>query len=128
MIQLEILGGRNRGKLHALSTFPVTVGWSKDGELSDGKGLNDRHFKIDLNQGLDFVITSDPGDISINGAVADKVRLRNGDRIDAGSASCRFWISAVNAQDQTLRDQFVWTGIFAMGLLQIFLIFALLWR
>ncbi len=129
MIQLEILGSRNRGRLHTLSLFPVTVGRGTDcGLTGSGNGLKDRHFQIDLNPDSGFEVSAVQGVVSINGAIGDHVRLRNGDFIKAGDASYRFWLSPVEAPDHEYREQAVWTGIFLMGLLQVFLIFALLWR
>ena len=129
MIQIALSTDKKPGLVRTISTFPATFGRAKDSTVSlPGRGVKSRHFEIDLNPETGFELTAEEGSVSVDGTPVQKTHLANGARIQAGSADIRFWISPVEAPDQTVREQMVWMAIFAMGLLQVFLIFALLWR
>lgn len=110
MFQLQILSGKQAGVLWDARRFPVTIGRAAGSNLQlEEEGVWDKHFRVELSQDNGFTLVVHPGAIvSVNQTLTEKVRLRNGDIITAGSVRLGFRVSATKQRGLKLREAFVW--------------------
>ena len=130
MILLKVLSGNQAGAEVVARRFPVHVGRQAGANLQiQEAGVWDGHFRIDLKRGAGFVLTARAeAPLQINGAprTGEEVLLRNGDTITAGSARLQFWLSPVRQRARSVMEYAIWTGIGAVTLAQVWLIYWLL--
>lgn len=128
MVQLQIISGRQAGRLWEARRFPVRVGRGADMDLRlEEAGVWDHHFQLDLDAQTGFHLTTSPGVLlSVNQVPVQAVRLRNSDIITAGAVQLSFRLSPTQQRSLRLREWLVWGLLVAVTLCQLALIFSLL--
>jgi hypothetical protein len=128
MIQLEILSGKSAGTRWSARRFPVRVGRSSDSDLQiEGPGVWDEHFKLTFVAADGFIVEAhSDAMVILNDQTVKRAALRNGDKIDAGSARLRFWIAEARQSDLTFREALTWAVLLAVTLGQLGIIYWLL--
>jgi pSer/pThr/pTyr-binding forkhead associated (FHA) protein len=128
MLQLNILSGKMAGTRWEARRFPVRIGRAATNDLQlEENGVWDRHCELDFHPAEGFVLTTGPGALaSVNGQPARHAILRNGDRIEFGSAKLQFWLGDTRQRGLRIREGFVWTLIVAISLGQVALVYWLL--
>jgi predicted component of type VI protein secretion system len=127
MVELRVVAGRSAGKRTAIGQFPFTIGRStKAGLCLSDAGVWDQHAVVIQSDDGSFVIRPDSDAVvTLEGAGITEHRLRNGDVFDCGGAKIRFWISAAPARSLRLREACVWTLLFCVLAIELFLLIAL---
>ena len=128
MIQLTIFDSDKPGRECLASRFPLRIGRAADADLRlEGDGVWDRHATLRFQRGEGLFLETEPGAlVSVNGQRTDRVRLRNGDRIECGSVKMRFWLAAARQRSLRPREFLTWAGLAALLALQIGLIYHLI--
>lgn len=84
----------------------------------------DQHFQLELVPLKGFFLTAKPEALTrVNGEPAQCVALRNGDMIQAGSASLQFWLAESRQRGLAWREWLTWVGIAAVCLGQVGLVY-----
>jgi pSer/pThr/pTyr-binding forkhead associated (FHA) protein len=128
MIQLKFLSGNKAGDSWVARRFPVRIGRSPACELqADENGLWDQHLDLDFvpREGIKLKAHADAV-TTVNGQPVQEAVLRNGDIIQAGGLRLQFWLSEARQRGQGFREGLIWTGIAAVTLVQIGLIYWLM--
>ena len=128
MVQLKVLSGKKAGTVWLARRFPVRLGRSGRADLQlDDEGVWDRHLQLDFRPGEGFVLKTEPDALAtVNGEAAHQAVLRNGDAIDLGSARIQFWLGEVRQRGLRFREVLTWTGLAAVTLAQVALVYWLL--
>jgi predicted component of type VI protein secretion system len=126
MVQLQILSGRRAGAKFDGSSLPITIGRSKQSNVSlEEPGVWPSHCKIHWREeGLFLEV--EPGALaSVNGVPAPAAPLRNGDTITLGGVTLRFGLSPIQQSSAALREWLTWLALGALCLCQVAIIYRL---
>jgi pSer/pThr/pTyr-binding forkhead associated (FHA) protein len=128
MIQVRILSGKQAGTVTAARRFPFQAGRAPGSDLVlDEAGVWDRHFAIRLDPAQGFLLARQSDAlVTVNGMPAQETLLHNGDSIEIGATRLQFWLGDTRQRGYRLREWLLWTGIAALNLVQIALIYRLL--
>ncbi len=128
MVQLKVLSGKKAGAVWVARRFPVRLGRSGHADLQlEDEGVWDRHLQLDFRPGEGFVLKTEPDALAaVNGEATHQAILRNGDAIDLGSARIQFWLGEVRQRGLRFREVLTWTGLAAVTLAQVGLVYWLL--
>jgi len=128
MVQLKILSGKMAGASWSARRFPVRIGRSPKADLQiEESGVWDEHIQIELNPVEGFRLRAQPNAVAVvNSQPANDIVLRNGDLIQIGSSRMQFWLSETRQRGLRFREWLTWTGIAAISLGQVALIYWLL--
>ncbi len=129
MIQIEILNGTKAGTRWVARRFPFRIGRDQQAGLSlPDDGVWDSHCELNLRSGEGFSLSARPEALTlVNGeAVNGEVRLRNGDRIEAGSVALHFSLSPTAPSSSTWVELLIWLTLGALCLGQVALIYFVL--
>ena len=128
MIQLQILAGRQAGTTFQTSRFPSTIGRAGSCELLlDDAGIWDRHLELDQRPGEGYVLRLIPPALAtLNGQPFHEAVLRNGDLIEAGGVTLRFWLAPAPRRGMVLRESLTWAGLALLCVFQLAVIYWLL--
>lgn len=107
--------------------FPVRIGRSSSAELKlEEDGIWDEHLLLVLDH-KGFCLKVQPEALArVNGQPASEIYLRNGDIIDLGVVSLRFWLSGVSQSKLRVREALSWGAIVLVSLGQVALLYWLL--
>jgi hypothetical protein len=127
VIQLIVLSGASLGKSHTAERFPFWVGRNPSCALClNDLGVFEQHFEIQFSgEGFSLIPKADAV-LTLNGQPSKGGLLRNGDVIGAGLAKIQFWLGALPQRGLKLREIGTWTLVFAVGILQLYLLSRLL--
>jgi hypothetical protein len=125
MIQLKILSGKRAGAVWAARRFPVRVGRSANTDLQiDGDGVWDEHLRIELRPGQGFMLKVAPEALAtLNTHPVQEAALANGDTVGLGSIQLQFWLAETAQPALRLREMLTWSGIAAVFLFQVAIIY-----
>ena len=128
MIQLKILTGKLAGTLWVARQFPVRVGRAAGSDLQiEEQGVWDEHFQIKLQPQEGFVLEAQTHAlVSVNGPLAQRIVLHNGDVIEIGSWKSQFWLSEAVQRRLYLWESFVWFIVFTVTIGQVALVYWLI--
>ena len=128
MIQLQILTGKQAGAQWVARRFPVRMGRSAANDLRlEEAGVWDHHCVLSFDRSEGFILTAQADALlTVNREPTRSIRLRNGDRIEMGSAHLQFWLNETPQRAQGLREWFVWTLVVAICLTEVWLVYWLL--
>jgi pSer/pThr/pTyr-binding forkhead associated (FHA) protein len=128
MVQLKILSGEKAGTMWVARRFPVRIGRAATADLRlEEDGVWDEHLQLEFKPAEGFVLHAQPKALaSVNGQRVEQAVLRNGDAIEIGSLKLQFWLSETRQKGLRWREALIWTGIAAVSLGQIALIYRLL--
>jgi pSer/pThr/pTyr-binding forkhead associated (FHA) protein len=128
MLQLNLLSGKMAGARWEARRFPVRIGRAATSDLQlEEDGVWDQHLELDFNPAEGFVLATRPGALArVNGQPVQHAVLRNGDRLELGSAKIQFWLGDTRQRGLQIREWFVWTLVVATSLGQIALVYWLL--
>lgn len=109
LIQLQILAGASVGTRVAVSRFPFSIGRAEVAHLRlADAGVWDHHLELELRgDGVEARVLS-PALATLNGEPLATARLRNGDTLQLGSATLRFWLAQAIQRDQVARERLIW--------------------
>jgi predicted component of type VI protein secretion system len=95
---------------HHVDRLPCVIGRAHVCDLRlEAAGVWDRHLEISLTQDQGFHLrTLSGGGVILNGAQTETGRVRNGDRIELGGLSLRFWLAPVRARSNRAGDAVFW--------------------
>ena len=127
MVRVNILSGQKAGTSWVARRFPVRIGRSPTSDLRlEENGIWEDHLVVNLDKN-GFLLTVQPNALArVNGEPAIETYLRNGDTIDVGGVSLRFWLSAVRQKGLRFREALTWAGIAAVCVGQIVIVYRLL--
>ena len=127
MIQLRLLSGPDAGKTFLAKKFPCLIGRSGQNHLRlEEPGIFDKHLSIDLIPVEGFVLSVLPeARASVNSEAADRVVLRNGDQIEAGSVKIQFLLGQTRQRGGCWREPATWIILALICALQIALVYQL---
>lgn len=128
MVQLRILSGKMAGTVWVARRFPVRIGRSVASDLRlEEAGVWDDHLLLQFHRDEGFLLSVQPDALaSVNGEQVREAVLRNGDLIELGALKLQFWLAEMRQTSSRVRDALVWTGITAVFLAQLGLIYWLL--
>jgi len=128
MVLLKILSGKKAGATWAARRFPVRIGRAAAADLQlDDSGVWDEHLQLDFDPAEGIVLCAQPDALAaVNGRPVRQAVLRNGDAIDIGSLKMQFLLSETQQAGLRFREGLTWTGIAAISLGQVGLIYWLL--
>ena len=128
MVRLQILSGSKAGLAYEAASFPLVIGRAAAGSITlEDSGVWEQHFQItlDLAEGF-FLEVIRPALAAVNGQPVERVGLRNGDIISAGSAKLQFWIQETRQVSLRLREVATWISLLALCASQLAIIYWLL--
>ena len=128
MVQLKILSGKKAGAVWEARRFPVRIGRAANLDLRlEEDGIWDQHVTLHFEP-EDGVTLSTQGHAltRVNGEPVEHAALRNGDLIELGPVKLEFWLSETRQRSLLLREVLTWSGIAAVTLGQVALVFWLL--
>lgn len=125
MVVLEVVAGRQAGRKSAIGRFPWIVGRSTAADLQlEEPGVFDRHLELRLNDADAFELSVCPAAVAlVNGQPVREALLHNGDVIELGAVKLRFWLAETRQRPQQWREILTWTGLVALSLAQVALIY-----
>jgi hypothetical protein len=128
VIQLQILSGKLAGRDIVVRQFPFVVGRAPSAGLRlEDVGVWERHLQIGFKRGAGFEFSSqDPALTLVNSSAVSGGILRNGDLIDVGGVQLRFWLARSEQRSLRLRETLIWTSLFVLPAVQLWLIYWLL--
>jgi predicted component of type VI protein secretion system len=128
MVQLNILSGKQAGARWMARRFPVRIGRAAANDLRlEEDGVWDQHCELKFDRAEGFILTAQPEALlAVNHEPVRSARLRNGDRIELGSARLQFWLNEIPQRGQRLREGLVWTLVVAICLTEVALVYWLL--
>ncbi len=128
MVQFEITSQGEAGRECRVRRFPFRIGRAPEAELRlEADGVWDRHAVLHFARGEGFFLETEPGAlVSVNGRRTERVRLRNGDRVECGSAKLRFWLAPATQRSLVPRELLTWAGLAGLIAVQIGLLYHLL--
>jgi pSer/pThr/pTyr-binding forkhead associated (FHA) protein len=128
MVQFKILSGAKAGTTWVARRFPVRIGRSTADDLHlQEQGVWDEHLRMEFQPGAGFILNALPdAPATVNGQTVQQIALRNGDLIEIGSLKMQFWLSETRQSGLRLREWLTWSGIAAISLGQVALIYWLL--
>jgi pSer/pThr/pTyr-binding forkhead associated (FHA) protein len=108
--------------------FPFRIGRAPGNELQlEDDGVWDQHLAIEFQPQAGFnLTTAATALVTVNAQPVQKVLLRNGDTITAGSVKIQFWLAAARLGGLRLRENFVWALLVLVTLGQFALIYWLI--
>lgn len=124
MVQLSILSGPRSGEIIAPQRFPFHVGRAAVSDLQlDQPGVWSHHLSLEVQWPDGVWLQSNTTALTtVNSQRVDRVRLRNGDLIEAGSVRMRFRLSPARQRGLRWREMLVWSAMAAVWIGQGFLI------
>jgi len=127
VVQLCVLSGKRAGTSWVARRFPIRIGRASTSELKlEEDGIWDEHLLLELDR-KGFCLKVQPNALArVNGQPTSETYLRNGDIIDLGVVSVRFWLSGVNQNRLHFREALSWAAIVLVVLGQIALLYWLL--
>ena len=127
MVQLKILSGKKAGAVWAARRFPVRIGRAAATDLRlEEDGIWDQHLVLQFEpQNGVSACTQGQALACVNGEPAAQTPLRNGDLIELGSVKLQFWLSDTQQGGLRLRETLTWSGIIAITIAQLALIWLL---
>jgi hypothetical protein len=128
VIRLKLLSGKTAGTSWVARRFPVRIGRSSACDLRfEAEGVWERHFELEFLSGQGIAIKAHlDAPTRVNGEPVEEAMLRNGDIIEFGCLRTQFWLSDTSQIALRLRETLFWTGLTAITLVQLFLIYWLL--
>lgn len=127
MIQVQILTGKKAGQEFQARRFPFQIGRSPQCELSvEEPGVWDRHITVRLQYPEGFEASvHEEALATVNDESFRSARLRNGDVLALGSLKLAFALGPTKSRGLKLREWLTWSGLAALFLGQLALIYAL---
>lgn len=127
MVQLRILSGKKAGAVWSARRFPVRIGRAAATDLQlEEDGIWDQHLILTFEpQNGVSACTQGQALARVNGEPVAQTPLRNGDLIELGPVKLQFWLSDTRQGSLRLREALSWTGIAAITLAQLALIWLL---
>jgi len=128
MVQLNILSGTKAGTSWGARRFPVRIGRGPASHLQlEDAGVWDHHLDLAMLAGEGFVVIAhDNALISVAGRPVQRTVLRNGDILGIGAVKIQFWLARTRQAGLRFREVLTWTGIAAISLAQVALVYWLL--
>ena len=128
ILPIGILSGKQAGTTWVARRFPVRIGRDSSNDLQlDEDGVWNEHAIIELDPREGFLVQAcAQAIVSLNGNPVDRCLLRNGDVLEMGAVQLRFWLAETSQTGLLIQEGLVWTGIGAICLGQIALIYWLL--
>jgi pSer/pThr/pTyr-binding forkhead associated (FHA) protein len=128
MVQFDLLTGKKAGTSWVTRRFPVTIGRAQTSALQvEEEGVWDEHLRLELDHAKGFVLSTEPNALaSVNGQQIRQIVLRNGDRIQIGGLSLRFFLSSTRQGELRVREWLTWLAIATISLGQVALIYWML--
>ena len=125
MVQFKILSGKKAGASWVTRHFPVRIGRGAAADFqADENGVWDEHLVVELGAADGFLLQArPPAVVCLNGEPVSEGELRNGDLIELGALKLQFWLAEPLQRGLTLREILIWTGIAAVSVAQIVLIY-----
>ncbi|MGA1237398.1 MAG: FHA domain-containing protein [Limisphaerales bacterium] len=111
-----------------LRSFPVTLGRALSCDLRlEEPGVADHHARIRsvAQDGL-WLSSCEVGEVAVNGALIEDVRLKEGDWIQVGEAKLEFSFLPTVQHTFRLREWSIWAAIGALTLAQVLAVHFLL--
>ncbi len=128
MLLLKVLSGSQAGTEKVARRFPFRVGRQAGAQLQlEDPGVWEDHFSVEFQPREGFILVARAEAITtLNGeAVQQRVTVRNGDIIGAGSAQVRAWLSPARQRSGMFREALIWAAVIGVTLSQIVLIYLL---
>jgi hypothetical protein len=128
MIQLNILSGKAAGCQPIARRLPFYIGRTTENHLQlEDEGVWDQHLVLQFQkmEGFSLAVSSDAL-VTVNSQPVQYKILRNGDIITLGSAKIQFWLSAAQQRGLSFRENFVWSLLIFVTVVQFILIYWLL--
>ena len=121
IVQLKFLSGKMAGTEEVARHFPFRVGRGAQNDLRiEEDGVWENHFEIGFDAAEGFILDAKTDAlVTVNHEPAKKLRLRNGDSIEAGSARIQFWLGQPDQRGMRLREAFVWSLVVGVTLAQV---------
>ena len=128
MVRLQILNGRKAGLSFNSDSFPLVIGRATSGGVVlEESGVWDQHFQISLDSDEGFFLEVFPPALaSVNDQPVERILLRNGDLITAGSAKLQFWLQETRQASLRLRETGTLLSFFLLCAAQFGIIYWLL--
>lgn len=130
MVRLVQCDGRGQGRVHdfALRSLPVILGRAAAcGVPLEEVGVEDSHAQVRLVPGEGIWLSAcGGGEVMVNGAAVQDVRLQEGDEIELGGAKLEFGFVPTVQRTFRLREWSIWVGIAALTLTQLVAVHLLL--
>ncbi len=129
MVQLKILSGKKAGASYAARRFPVRIGRAKSADLRlEDDGVWDQHLVLAFDPAAGVVMSTQTDALArLQGEPVQQAVLRNGDTIQLGSVQVRFWLSETRQGGLRWREALTWMGIAVVVLVQIGLLYGLVY-
>ncbi len=129
MVQLRILSGKKAGATWAARRFPVRIGRAASADLQlEDDGIWDQHVVLAFDRSTGVVLTTQTNALAwLQGEQVQEAVLHNGDTIRLGSVQLQFWLSETRQGGLRWREALTWMGITVVVLLQIGLLYWLLY-
>ena len=124
MVQLEVLSGKQAGRLWAARRFPIRVGRAPGNDLClEDAGVFDPHLELTLpdRQAVQLSVAGEAL-ATVNGQPVRQCPLRNGDTLELGAARLRFWLGPTRQSRLTASEGAVWLAWGAVVALQVLVI------
>lgn len=128
MVQLTLLNGKQAGTSWSVRLFPFQIGRATSCHVCcDEDGVWPEHLQISLQPSEGFFAAAPPDVIaSVNGAIIQETRLRNGDIIGLGALKILFGLAPTRQRSLRWREALTWLALAALCLGQVGLIYWLL--
>ena len=110
MVQFEVFWASGEATIHPFSSLPCTIGRDTRCDLClPEPGVWDQHVTISLTEDSSFrVVRQSEGTLILNGEVVEDAPLRNGDTLELGGITVRFWLTPVRPRSQSAGDWVFW--------------------
>ncbi len=125
MIQLEVLAGNRPSATQRVTSFPFTIGRTANSGLRLGDaGVWDNHLELTLPsaEGVRARVLGDAL-ATLNGQRFTDTRLRNGDTLQLGSVTLRFWLAPAAQRELAPHEILTWVALAALSLAQLGIVF-----
>jgi pSer/pThr/pTyr-binding forkhead associated (FHA) protein len=125
MLEFHVLSGRQAGTVLSPESLPCVIGRGPETGLRfDDPGVWEQHLEVEVRPGDGvFARRLPPALANLNGAPFEESLLRNGDRLDLGAVTLRFWLSPARQQTFRLREILTWAALALLCVLQAVLVF-----
>ena len=113
-VRLERLDGDFLGQQVETCNFPFKIGRARNcHHRIEAKGVWPCHLILEESGENGIIVNSESeASLRINSLVASKsVRLKNGDLLEFGSVSLRFWLAPIDQMGQRTTEFIIWLGL-----------------
>jgi len=124
VVQLNILNSEPADPVRVVRHFPCRIGRARGVDLRfEEPGVWEHHATLLFVPGEGVCIQSAPEAlVAVNGQRVERMRLRNGDRLECGSVKLQFWLATVEQGSLWPREACTWLALAALCLLQLWII------